>query len=77
MTSETFHASLGGMQRRKPFRSFTVELVSGEQIVVDHPEALVMRGGLAVFIDAKGIPTLFDHESVSRLVGEDVKNPAA
>lgn len=52
------------MQRRKPFQSFAVELVSGERIIVDHPEAVVIRSGLAVFIDAKGVPTLFDHESV-------------
>jgi hypothetical protein len=37
---------------------------------VDHPEALVLRSGTAVFISADGVPTLFDHESVRRLVGE-------
>ena len=70
MTAEHFDLSLRGMQRRTPFKSFVVELVSGEHITVDHPEAVVIRAGLAVFIDARGIPTWFDHESVSQLIGE-------
>jgi len=57
------------MQRRTPFRSFTVELVSGDRIQVDHPEALILRGGEAVFVSSDGVPTLFDHESVSQQIG--------
>jgi hypothetical protein len=41
--------------------------VDGSDITVDHPEALVLRGGVAVYISAGGDPTLFDHRSVSRL----------
>jgi len=47
-----------------------VALVSGERFQVDHPEALVVRDGVAVFIAAGGAPMLFDHESVSDLSGE-------
>lgn len=70
MTSDHFERSLQAYQRRKPFRPFTVELVSGDRFQVDHPEALVLRAGVAVFLAADGTPTLFDHESVSQIIGE-------
>lgn len=70
MDSGEFERSLRASQRRAPFRPFTVALVNGDRIQVDHPEALVLRDGIAVFIAAGGIPTLFDHTSVSELVGE-------
>lgn len=69
MTIESFATALRAFVRRKPFRPFTVELLSGDRFAVDHPEALVFRGGVAVFIDAAGVPVLFDHESVSQLIG--------
>ena len=70
MTAHNFEQTLRAFQRRAPFRPFTVELVSGDRIQVDHPEALVIRKGLAVFIDSAGIPSLFDHEGVSQVSGE-------
>jgi hypothetical protein len=69
MEPESFERSLRAFSRRVPFQAFAVELVSGTRITVDHPEALVFRGGLAVYIDPHGTPTLFDHESVSKLAG--------
>ena len=69
MTAETFDRSLRAFARRAPFSAFTVEFVRGGRITVDHPEALVCRGGLAAYIAPDGTPTLFDHESVSRLEG--------
>jgi hypothetical protein len=70
MTSEHFNRTLRAFQRRTPFRPFTVALVNGDRIQIDHPEALVLRDGVAVFIAAGGVPTLFDHESVSEMIGE-------
>ncbi len=69
MESESFDHSLRAFFRRAPFASFTVELVSGERITVDHPEALVYRGGLAVYVALDGTPTLFNHAGVTRLIG--------
>ena len=70
MEAGHFDRSLRAFQRRAPFHPFTVALVSGERFQVDHPEALVVRDGVAVFIAAGGAPMLFDHESVSDLSGE-------
>lgn len=70
MTPENFERVIRAFRRRAPFRPFTVEFVSGERVAVDHPEALVLRGGVAVYLSPEGVPTLFDHESVSEVVGE-------
>ena len=75
MLPENFARTLRAFHRRTPFRPFTAELVSGTRFEVDHPEALIFRGGVAVYLSPEGTPTLFDHESVSRLIGE--KNEAA
>ena len=72
-----FERSLRAFHRRTPFRPFVVALVNGDRFQVDHPEAWVLRDGVAVFIAAGGVPTLFDHESVSQLVGEPLGQPAA
>jgi hypothetical protein len=72
MKSQAFDRTLRAFQHRSPFRPFTVELVSGHRFQVDHPEALVFRGGVAVFIAGDGTPTIFDHEGVCELVGEEL-----
>lgn len=77
MDAEQFERSLRAFQRRTPFQSFTVALVNGDRFQVDHPEALIVRGGVAVFITAGGVPTLFDHSSVSQMVGEPPGQPTA
>ncbi len=77
MEAGQFERSLRAFQRRSPFRPFTVALVNGDRFQVDHPEALVSRDGVAVFIAAGGVPTLFDHSSVSQFVGEPIGQPSA
>lgn len=67
--TDAFERSLRAFVRRVPFQPFTVELTSGTRFQVLHPEALAFNGGLAVYIGTDGTPSLFDHESVSQLVG--------
>jgi len=76
MTAEHFDKTLQAYQRRRPFRSFSVHFVSGERLDVDHPEAMVVRSGVGVFVSSAGVPTLFDHESVSEVVGETERRTA-
>jgi len=71
MLAEHFEKTLRAFSRRTPFRPYTVELISGTRIQVDHPEALVTRGGVAVYFSPDGEPTLFDHEGVAHLTGEN------
>jgi hypothetical protein len=70
MTAENFDKALQGLQQRAPFHPFTVELIGGNRFEVDHPAALVVRDGVAVFISPGGVPVLFDHESVVQFVAE-------
>ena len=70
MIAANFDRALRALVKRSPFRPFTVELVSGDRIEVDHPEALVFRSGVAVYISPDGCPTVFDHEGVSQVIGE-------
>jgi hypothetical protein len=67
MKESNFQSALRAFVRRKPFKPFTVELVSGSRFVVDHPEAVALRGPVAVFIDSAGKYTLFDNTGVSQL----------
>jgi hypothetical protein len=67
MTAEHLERIVRAFQKRAPFRSFTVELTSGARIDVDHPEALVLRAGVAVYISSEGVPTLFDRDSVAQV----------
>jgi hypothetical protein len=69
MTAENFDRVLGGLRQMQPFRVFTVELHGGRRFEVDHPCALVVRDGVAVFIAPGGAPIWFDHESVNQIIG--------
>jgi hypothetical protein len=68
MQATHFDKTLKTFQRRTPFRPFSVRFVSGEVVDVDHPEAVVVRAGVGVYVALDGTPTLFDHESVSEVV---------
>jgi hypothetical protein len=70
MEVDNFNRTLRAFQKRTPFKPFTVALVSGDRVQVDHPEALVVRAGVAVFVSTDGTPTIFDHEGASEFVGE-------
>jgi hypothetical protein len=76
MTANNFDKKLNAYQKRQPFRAYQVRFVSGEHIDVGHPKALLTRAGVAVYFNAAGIPTLFDHESVSEVVGETKRRSA-
>ena len=69
MTAENFDRVLEGLKQRTPFQVFTVELHGGQRFEVDHPGALVVRDGVAVFIAPGGVPIWFDHESVNQFIG--------
>jgi hypothetical protein len=69
MTADNFERILEGLQELRPFRVFTVELSGGTRFEVDHPRALVVRDGVAVFLAPGGVPVWFDRESVNQIIG--------
>jgi hypothetical protein len=77
VTPDHFQTTIRACQKRAPFQPYAVELVSGERVRVDYPEALVIRGGVAVFLSADGAPSIFDHEGVSRITATPSDTAAA
>lgn len=77
MTIEHFQTTIRAFQKRARFQPYFVELVSGDRVRVDHPEALVLRGGVAVFVSAEGAPAIFDHEGVSQVIATPAGTAAA
>jgi hypothetical protein len=70
MDRDTFDGTIRTFMRRAPFRPFTVAMVNGDRLEVDHPEAVVVRDGVGMYIAPGGIPVVFDHEGVSQIVGD-------
>ena len=70
MDRDTFESTLRTFKHRTPFRPFTVSLVNGERLEVDHPEALIVRDGVGMFVGPGGIPAVFDFEGVAQVVGD-------
>jgi hypothetical protein len=75
MTAENFDHVLNTLRLLQPFRMFTVELHGGRRFEVDHPGAIVIRDGVAVFLAPGGIPIWFDHDSVNQIIGAPSNTP--
>jgi hypothetical protein len=75
MDRETFDATIRTFKHRAPFRPFTVSLINGERLEVDHPDALAVRDGVGMFVGPGGIPSIVDHEGVAQVVGDLANRP--
>jgi hypothetical protein len=75
MDRDTFDNTIRTFKRRTPFRPFTVSLVNGERLPVDHPDALVVRDGVALFVGPGGVPAVFDHEG-AQVIGDLMAPPS-
>ena len=70
MNRELFTETMIQFKRRIPFHPFTIALLKGDRFEVDFPDALSVRDGAAVYLQAGGVPVLFDHEGVNQITGE-------
>jgi hypothetical protein len=68
MTTDQFDASYRGFSRRQPFRTFLIEVASGNQLVISHPEAVRNEADLYAMRFPDGGHVVFAAESVSRLL---------
>jgi hypothetical protein len=75
MDRETFTGTVRAFKQRTPFQPFTIVTVAGQRYEVDHPEAIAVRDGLALFAGPGNIPVIFDHEGVSDVIGDLSGNP--
>lgn len=76
MDRDTFTDSITAFKRRTPFRPFTILTLAGSRHEVDHLEAIIVRGGTALFLAPGNIPVIFDHEGVSEVIGDLAGNPS-
>ncbi len=70
MTADNFDMLLQGLMGRIPFQVFSVELHRGHRFEVDHPRAMVVRDGVAVFLGPGGVPVWFDHDNLNQIIGD-------
>lgn len=75
MQADHFDETLKTFKHRSPFRPFTVVLVNGDRYEIDHRDAFVVRDGVAIYVAPGGIPVIFDHEGVSQVIGDLMRQP--
>ncbi|MGL6096556.1 MAG: hypothetical protein ACRC7O_12250 [Fimbriiglobus sp.] len=68
MSPGQFDDLLKGLQRRQPFRMFTIELNTGERYQIDDPFAIVVEGGMGFFLAPGGVPVWFGNNSVTQVI---------
>lgn len=44
--------------------------MKGERLEVDHPDALAVQDGVALFVGPSGVPAVFDHEGGAQVIGD-------
>jgi hypothetical protein len=64
---------LRGFCQRQPFLPFIIELVSGAELVVTHPEVVNFRGTLVVFNRPDRGFHVFDSASVCQLLDRPLR----
>jgi hypothetical protein len=67
MNTAGFARALRAYSRRRPFRPYVLEFVTGEPLTVGHPEALAISGDVVIYRARDGLYRLFDSTSVCQL----------
>lgn len=75
MDRETFDVTITALKHRRPFRPFTVVMDNGDRLEVDYPDGLALREGVAVFVGPGRIPSFFDNQGVTRIIGDLTDQP--
>jgi len=70
MDRDVFTGTIQAFRRRNPYRPFTVVTMSGSRQEIDFADAIVVRDGVAIYAAPRGIPIIFDHESVDQVIGD-------
>ena len=76
MDRDTFDQTIRAFKHHSPFQPFTVAMENGDRLEIDHPNALAIGGGIAIYAGPGGIPSFFDHHRVSRIIGDLAGQPS-
>jgi len=68
MTKDQLVVSYRAFSRRRPFRSFLIEFISGSQLLIPHPEAVDLESQLCVMRFRDGGHVVFAADSVTRIL---------
>jgi hypothetical protein len=68
MTANELEQALRALTRRQPFRLFFIEFVSGDRLLVSHPEAVNRYGELFLFRGPNRDQRIFAGASVCQLI---------
>ena len=68
MTLEYFEETLTTSLDMRPFQVFTIELLNGRRLEVDHPSVFAFRGGTASMLLPGSVPVIFDCTSVAAVI---------
>ena len=75
MTPSAFRSALDRFAKRRPFKPFVIELMTGQRLTVRHPEAVEFGRTLAAFIAPTRHVRLFDSFSVCQLLETEEQPP--
>ena len=70
MNDEEFENQIEEFKSRRPFEPYLLRFEDSGYVLVDHPEALIFRGGRIVYVDPAGRTTFSTPDGVTRV--EDV-----
>ena len=70
MSADILEAAIETYMDRRPFHPFTLVLNNGTRLEVDHPRGLMYRNGTGVHGGPLGVPTLFEADGVTEVIGD-------
>ena len=68
MTANNFVRALKPFVQRRPFRPFAIEFVTGDRLIVKHPELIDLHGELIAHMDPRRNYRVFDAGGVCQLL---------
>jgi hypothetical protein len=68
MTTEDLEQALRAMARRRPLRPYFLEFISGDRILVAHPEAIYRQGEFFLYRGPEGGQRVFIEPSVCQFI---------
>jgi len=68
VTDQELDSALRVFSRRRPFRPFLLEFVSGEQVRMVHPDAIALFRQVWLYRGPKRMQAIFPSSSVCRLL---------
>ena len=70
MKMDEFDLTVETLKGVRPYRPFTIVLMNGDRYEIDHPGAISIREGFAIYIAPGKVPIYFNHDGVNQIIGD-------